>query len=135
MYICSVVPTRAMSRPRSALYLRSEVLQRAERLLPPPSPLPRSLSPVAGVTFLSFPPHSHAGSRRRDSTAAPRPEWNVLKFWNLKTWRGYLPEGSLESVSTPKTPAQAFSSPFGRRGFEWSRRKYAGYISPPPSLC
>lgn len=31
---------------------------------------------------------------------------NVHKFWNLKPWRGYLPEGSLEPVSTAKTLEQ-----------------------------
>lgn len=31
---------------------------------------------------------------------------NVHKFWNLKPWRGYLPQGSLEPVSTAKTLEQ-----------------------------
>lgn len=76
-------------------------------LLPPPPP------PGAGVAFLSSPLHSHAGSRRRKSTAAPTPEWNAPKFWNLnrnrrrerkeKPWRGYLPGGSLEAVSSVKS--------------------------------
>lgn len=77
----------------------------------PPPPPPRSISllslllslPPIVVAFLSFPPHSHAGSHRRERTAAPRPVWNARKFWNLKPWRGYLPGGSPESVSSPKT--------------------------------
>lgn len=85
----------------------------ASPLLPPS--LSPSLPPV-GVAFLSSPPHSHAGSRRRESTAAPRPVWNAPKFWNLKPWRGYLPGGSPESVSNPKTqPRWGFYFPRGKK--------------------
>lgn len=98
------MPLSQHESARGALYGLGVVLQQqSTSSLPPPS-----LSPGAGVAFLSSPHHSHAGSRRRESTAAPRPEWNAPKFWNLKPWRGYLPEGSLESVSTLKTPAKAF---------------------------
>lgn len=69
-----------------------------------------SLPPPAGVAFLSFPPHSHAGSHRRERTAAPRPVWNARKFWNLKPWREYLPGGSPESVSSPKTQTRSVFS-------------------------
>lgn len=73
---------------------------------PPPPSLPPP--PGAGVAFLSYPPRSHVGSRRGESTAALWPERNVPKFWNLKPWRGYQASGSPEPVSTDKLRREAF---------------------------
>lgn len=107
-----------MSRPGDALCGFGVILQhqRTSSLclcLALPSSLSRSPSPslppgLREPGLHSSPCHSRAGSRRRENTAAPRPEWNVPKFWNLKPWRGYLPEGSLEPVSTQKTLERRF---------------------------
>lgn len=72
------------------------------------SPLPRSLllePELHSSPLLSIHTQGAAGERApplRDQRG------NVSKFWNLKPWRGYLAEGSLESVSTEKTPAPCF---------------------------
>lgn len=80
-------------------------------------PQPPSLPPplAAGVhssPVLSIHTQGAAGER-----APPTPERNVHKFWNLKPWRGYLTFGSLEPVSTVKTPVHVLYSSVERAGF------------------
>lgn len=102
---------------------RSPYLPSPRRSLSLLPSLPPSLPP-AGVAFLSFPPHSHAGSHRRERTAAPRPVWNACKFWNLKPWREYLPGGSPESVSSKTQTRSVFS---------W-RKKNASFLVEPGGI-
>lgn len=56
---------------------------------------------------------------------------NVPKFWNLKPWRGYLPRGSPEPVSSPKTPERGS---FGAEGAVFGG-KCCAYIFFPFCIC
>lgn len=54
--------------------------------------------------------HTEGAAGERAPPLRQLPQWNDPKFWNLngrEPWRGYLPGGSPEAVSSEKTPSGA----------------------------